>query len=156
LTIPKVIVPFQIERGAIGIEVPAIEGLQRVYPQVGMNGRIRFAVSQEVLSNARIITISGEFDSAAADEARPVLMAAAADPDRVLVIDLTGCRFLDSIAIALIVGAARPLINGQIKIAIAAARGSEVIEVLRLTGIDRTIPILPNVELALASALEIE
>ena len=121
-----------------------------------MNGRIRFEVSQEVLPNARIITISGEFDTAAADEARPVLMAAAADPDRALVIDLTGCEFLDSMAIALIVGASRPLINGQIKIAIAAARGSEALQILRLAGIDKTIPVLPNAELALFSALEIE
>jgi anti-anti-sigma factor len=90
-----------------------------------MDGRIRFAISQEVLPNARVVTISGEFDSPVAEEAGPVLMAASSDPDRVLVIDLTACEFLDSTAIALIVGAARPLI-------------------------------LPDVELALASALEIE
>ncbi len=91
----------------------------------------------------------------APDEAHPVLMAAG-DPDRVLVIDLTDCDFLDSTAIALIVGAARPLINGQIKIAIAAKRDSEVVQILRLAGIDKTIPVLPTAELALWSALEIE
>jgi anti-anti-sigma factor len=121
-----------------------------------MDGRLRFTVAQEVLPNARIITIAGEFDASAADEARPVLMTAAADPDRVLVIDLTGCEFLDSMAIALIVGASRPLINGQIKIAIAASRESEALQILRLAGIDKTIPVLPNAELALFSALEIE
>jgi anti-anti-sigma factor len=121
-----------------------------------MDGRIRFAVSQEVLPQARVVTIAGEFDAAVAGEAEPVLLAASADPDRALVIDLLGCTFLDSTAIALIVGAARPLINGQIKVAIAAAGGSEPLQILHLAGIDRTIPVLPTTELALASALEVE
>jgi anti-anti-sigma factor len=121
-----------------------------------MEGQIRFAVFEEVLPDARVITISGEFDAASVAEASAVLMAASADPDRALVINLLGCTFLDSTAIASIVGAARPLINGQIKVAIAAARGSEPEQILRLAGIDHTIPVLSSVELALASALEIE
>lgn len=121
-----------------------------------MDGRIRFTLSHEVLESARIVSITGEFDAASAGEAEPVLMAAAADPERVLVIDLVECAFIDSTAMALIVGAARPLINGQIKIAIAAREGSEVVQILQMAGIDRTIPILPTAELALQSALEIE
>jgi hypothetical protein len=54
------------------------------------------------------------------------------------------------------IGAARPLINGQVKIAIAARSGSEVVQILSLAGIDKTIPVLPTAELALWSALEIE
>jgi anti-anti-sigma factor len=121
-----------------------------------MEGPIRFAVSEEVLPNARVIRIVGEFDAAATGQAEPVLVSAAADPDRALVIDLLGCTFLDSLGIALIVGAARPLINGQVKVAIAAIPGSAPMQVLRLAGIDRTIPVLPTTELALASAVEIE
>ena len=121
-----------------------------------MDGQIRFAVSEEVLPDARVVTISGEFDAASAREAGPLLVTASSDPERALVIDLLGCTFLDSTAIAEIVGAARPLINGQVKIAIAAARGSDALQILRLAGIDRTIPVLPSIELALASALEIE
>jgi anti-anti-sigma factor len=121
-----------------------------------MEGQIRFAVFQEVLPDARVIRISGDFDAASVDRANAVLGVASSDPERALVIDLLGCTFLDSMAIAAIMGAARPLINGQIKIAIAAERGSDVYEILRLAGIDRTIPVLPTTELALASAVEIE
>ena len=121
-----------------------------------MEGQIRFEVSHEVLPAAHIITISGDFDAASVDRANVVLSAASADPERALVIDLLACTFLDSMAIAAIVGAARPLINGQTKVSIAAGRGSEVYEILSLAGIDRTIPILPTTELALASAVEIE
>ncbi len=117
---------------------------------------MHFTLSQEVLTDARIVSIAGEFDAACADEAHAVLMSASADPDRALVIDLTECEFLDSTGIALIVGAARPLINGQVKVAIAAKQDSEVVQILQLAGIDRTIPVLPTAELALWSALEIE
>jgi anti-anti-sigma factor len=121
-----------------------------------MEGQTHFEVSQEVLPDARIIRISGEFDVASVDRANAVLRAASSDPGRALVIDLLACTFLDSMAIAAIVGAARPLINGQIKVAIAAGRGSAAFEILTLAGIHRTIPILPTTELALASAVEIE
>jgi anti-anti-sigma factor len=121
-----------------------------------MDGKVRFGLSQEVRANARVVAIAGEFDAAGAQEAGAMLMAASADPNRVLVIDLTECEFLDSTAIAVIVGAARPLINGQIKIAIAARDDSEVAHLLQLSGIDRTIPVLPTAELALQSALAIE
>ena len=121
-----------------------------------MDGDIRFSLSEEVRDDARVVSIAGEFDAVGAEEARPALMAASSDPERALVIDLTDCRFLDSMAIALIVGASRPLINGQIKIAIAARRGSEVAQILEMSGIDRTIPVLPTAKLALESALAIE
>jgi anti-anti-sigma factor len=109
-----------------------------------------------VRANARVVAIAGEFDTAGAQEAGAMLMAASADPERVLVIDLTECEFLDSTAIALIVGASRPLINGQTKVAIAAREDSEVVHILELAGIDRTIPVLPTAELALRSALAVE
>ena len=121
-----------------------------------MNERARFALTEDVRADARIVAIAGEFDATCAEEARPILTAASSDPDRALVINLIDCEFLDSTAIALIVAAARPLINGQIKVAIAARSESEVVQILRLAGIDRTIPILPTAELALWSALEIE
>lgn len=112
-----------------------------------------FAVFEEVTADARIVSIQGEFDALSAAEAGPVLLRASADPDRVLVIDLTTCTFLDSSAIAAIVGAARALMNGQIKIAIACEPGSEPMRILRLAGIDRTVPVLPDAALALESAL---
>jgi len=121
-----------------------------------MDGQHRFVLSQEVRVEARIVAIVGEFDAGGLSEAEPLLMAASADPERALVIDLTECEFLDSTAIALIVGAARPLINGQIKVAIAAKRDSEVAQILELAGIDKTIPVLPTAKLALEKALEIE
>ena len=82
-----------------------------------------------------------------------MLEIASADRERVLVIDLTACTFIDSSGLAALVGAARALTNGQIRISIACVEDSDVLAVLELAGIDRTIPILPTVEAALTAAL---
>ena len=115
-----------------------------------------FDLSEAVLANARIVAIAGEFDLGVADRARPVLDRASGDPERALVLDLLQCTFLDSTAIALIVGAARALTNGQSKIAIACMPDTDVRDMLRLTGIDKTIPVAPTVSEALEAALAAE
>ena len=112
-----------------------------------------FAVTEDVRDQARIVKIVGEFDATVAAPAEARLSRASADRERVLVIDLLGCTFVDSTGLAAIVGAARALCNGQIKIAIACQASSGVRATLRLTGIDRTVPILPTVEEALEAAL---
>ena len=112
-----------------------------------------FELLEVVEPEARIVAVRGEFDLHTASQASRVLSIASADPERVLVIDLTECTFLDPTALATIVGAARALTNGQTRIAIACQLGSDPLAVLELAGIDRTIPILPTVERALTAAL---
>lgn len=112
-----------------------------------------FELLEVVEPQARIVAILGELDLGVVERARQVLDVASADRERVLVIDLLACTFIDSSGLAAVVGAARALTNGQIRIAIACDPESEVCAVLELAGIDRTIPILPTVERALAAAL---
>jgi anti-anti-sigma factor len=112
-----------------------------------------FELAEAIDARTRIVAIRGEFDFAVAERANYVLGVASADPERVLVIDLTACTFVDSTALAAIVGAARALTNGQIRIAIACLPGSDVLAMLQLAGIDHTIRILPSVDAALAAAL---
>ena len=114
---------------------------------------MNFELAEAIDAEARIVAIRGDFDFAVAERANAVLGIASADPQRVLVIDLTGCTFVDSTAIAAIVGAARALTNGQIRIAIACRPDSDVLGMLQLAGIDRTIQILPSIEAALEAAL---
>lgn len=115
-----------------------------------------FELTEAVHPNARVVAITGEFDLTVSDEAKPVLSRASADPDRALVLDLLRCTFLDSMALALIVGAARALTNGQSKIAIACVPDSPVRELLRLTGIDQTVPVLGTLAEALEAAMATE
>ena len=115
-----------------------------------------FDLTEAVHPNARIVSIAGEFDLSVADKAERVLGRASSDPERALVLDLTRCSFLDSTAVALIVGAARALTNGQSKIAIASRPESSVADMLRLTGIDQTVPVLATLAEALEAAVAAE
>jgi len=113
----------------------------------------RFEIIEVLEAEARIVGLRGEFDLSSVPRAQPVLEAASSDRERVLVIDLTACTFIDSSGLAALVGAARALTNGQIRISIACEEDSAVMSVLELAGIDRTIPILPTVKAALKAAL---
>jgi anti-anti-sigma factor len=115
-----------------------------------------FDLTEDVQPNARIISIAGEFDLSVASRAERVLARASADPDRALVLDLTRCTFIDSTGVALIVGAARALTNGQSKIAIARRPESPVGDMLRLTGIDQTVPVVATLAEALEAAVASE
>lgn len=117
---------------------------------------MRFAVNEEVRADVRIVSISGEFDFGDAPTARRVLQRAASDRDRSLVVDLTACELIDSAGIATIVGACRPLQNGQAKVAIACPPGSRADESLRLSGVDLSIAIVATVEEAVRVALTTE
>jgi anti-anti-sigma factor len=118
--------------------------------------RMAFDLTEAVHPNARIVSIAGEFDLSVADQAERVLDRASSDPERALVLDLTRCSFLDSTAVALVVGAARALTNGQSKIAIASRPESAVADMLRLTGIDQTVPVLATLAEALEAAVAAE
>ena len=113
-----------------------------------------FEVREDVRPQVRVVSIVGEFDLSNADRARQVLIDAGADPQRSLVIDLTACEFLDSTGLTLIVGAARPLINGQVRVAIACAEGSSVERLLQLSGIDQSIPVLRSIQDAVQRAID--
>jgi anti-anti-sigma factor len=115
---------------------------------------VPFEISQEVRPQARIVSVCGDFDLASANLATEVLTLASADPQRSLVIDLMTCEFIDSTGLAVVVGAARPLINGQVKVAIACAEGSPVARLLRLSGVDQTIPVLNSLEEAVQRAID--
>jgi anti-sigma B factor antagonist len=110
-------------------------------------------VTEEVRARARIVSIVGELDLEGAPTARGVFEGASSDGVRALVVDLTACTFIDSTGISAIVSAARPLQNGQAKVAIAALQGSEPRRALELAGIDRSIVVSDTVEEAVVVAV---
>jgi anti-anti-sigma factor len=114
---------------------------------------MEFEISEQVRDAVRVVSVRGEFDLDHASQAREVLGRAAADLERALVIDLIECTFLDSTAIAVIVGASRPLQNGQAKVAIASTPDSDPWEILALAGVDQSVVVASSVETAMAAAL---
>lgn len=111
-----------------------------------------FDATEEVVRNAWVITILGELDIATSPKVRELLSEAARDGDRPLVIDLTGCEFVDSTGLATLLHGAKPTQNGESNVALVCT-GGEVRKLLELTAIDRTIPVYETLDSAIDAVL---
>ncbi len=111
-----------------------------------------FDATEEVVRNASVITILGELDIATSPKVRELLSEAARDGDRPLVIDLTGCEFVDSTGLATLLHGAKPAQNGESNVALVCT-GGEVRKLLELTAIDRTIPVYETLDSAIDAVL---
>ena len=111
-----------------------------------------FDATEEVVRNASVITILGELDIATSPKVRELLSEAARDADRPLVIDLTGCDFVDSTGLATLLHGAKPAQNGESNVALVCT-GGEVRKLLELTAIDRTIPVYETLDSAIDAVL---
>jgi len=111
-----------------------------------------FDATEEVVRNASVITILGELDIATSPKVRELLTEAARDGDRPLVIDLTGCEFVDSTGLATLLHGAKPAQNGESNVALVCT-GGEVRKLLELTAIDRTIPVYETLDSAIDAVL---
>ncbi|MBA3865432.1 MAG: STAS domain-containing protein [Solirubrobacterales bacterium] len=110
------------------------------------------ATAAKLDDGVRVIAIRGELDlSTAADLEAPLEDAVAAGDSSVL-IDLTGCEFIDSTGIALIVRAWQRLDgadgNGRLVI---CCPNEQVRRVLEITGLNLSIPIHDSRDESLAA-----
>jgi anti-sigma B factor antagonist len=115
----------------------------------------RFEATEKIVTGVRVVEINGELDIATSPRVRELLSAAASDGDRPIVLDLTGCTFIDSTGLATLLHGTKPAQNGESNVAIASL-GGEVRKLLELTAIDRTIPVFDAVEQAVAAVLAVD
>ncbi|HEY5054398.1 MAG TPA: STAS domain-containing protein [Solirubrobacterales bacterium] len=102
-----------------------------------------FKVRSETLDGVRIIAVNGELDLNTAPELEQPLEAALAADGSALVIDLSGCEFIDSTGIALIVRAWQRLgheSNGHGSRFALCCVSDQVQRLLDITGLESTIP----------------
>ena len=111
-----------------------------------------FEATERIVTGVRVVEIRGELDMAASPRVRDLLDAAAADAERPLVVDLSGCEFIDSTGLATLLHGAKPAQNGESNVALVSP-GGEVRRLLELTAIDRTIPVFDTVEKAVDRVL---
>ncbi len=109
-----------------------------------------FKIETEVQPSARVVSIRGEFDIVHAEDAKRVLEEAAADRAYALVLDLTGCAFIDSAGLSAILSVARQRADEE-SVAVAAVPDSELRRMLDLTGISLTLPTFATVDAATAA-----
>lgn len=95
---------------------------------------------EEVSDGLRVVSVRGVVELATAPRLEEPLRRAAGDADRALVVDLTECKFVDSVGLATLLQGAKPLQNGEANVVFVAPDGP-VRKLLALTAVDRTIPV---------------
>ena len=115
----------------------AVKRLQS--PQVMRDG---FRLAMESLDNGtRVLVIEGELDMATASEFESALETAFAGSAPV-VVDLTGCSFLDSTALNVLVRAHR---RGEgRRLSLVVPESSDVLRVFEVTQLDRVLDVQPT------------
>jgi anti-sigma B factor antagonist len=108
-----------------------------------------FTVSVERSATTAIVHVAGELDLATAPQLAEALSAVEGQCDRII-LDVSGLEFMDSTGLRLVVTQHRRATTDGFEFVVAGAAGA-VFEVLRLTGLDVTLPLAPDVRSALSS-----
>jgi anti-sigma B factor antagonist len=101
--------------------------------------------SETTRAGAGVLYVSGELDLASAPRLAEALAELAADP---VVVDLSGCTFLDSAGLGVLLASARALSDSGRSLRVAAV-DPRILRVLEITAVDTLIAVHPDVESAL-------
>lgn len=97
---------------------------------------------------ATVIRLSGELDLASVPAVRERLLALAVDGQVNQVLDLTNLTFMDSAGLGVIVATRRRLRTLQGALVLACPNET-ILRLLRLTSMDKVLPVYPTVDAAL-------
>lgn len=100
---------------------------------------------------ATVVHVAGRLDLTAADRLRQEVHELAESGCQHVVVDLEDVEFIDSSGLGAIVGALKLLRKGGGNLSVAALN-SQALEVMRLTTLDRVIPVFGTVDEALRAA----
>jgi anti-anti-sigma factor len=96
-----------------------------------------------------VALLSGEVDMTNAPQVREQLLDAVPNDALVLVVDLEGCRYLDSAAIEVVFELSRRLQRRRQELRLVVPNGSPLGRVLHLTDVNSVAPIHARLESAL-------
>jgi anti-sigma B factor antagonist len=108
-----------------------------------------FTIAHEDLGDWVVVTVSGEVDMATGPILRDDLLGVLARGNHRVVLDLSNVTFMDSSGLGALLGGHRRarLLGGEVRL---AAPSERVLEILRLTNLDRVFPL----SLTVAAAAE--
>jgi anti-anti-sigma factor len=114
-----------------------------------------FEVRSEANDGVRIIAVHGELDLSTAPELAESLREAVSSSDAALAIDFSGCGFIDSTGIALLVSTRKQLNGdgrgeGPGRLALCGV-SRQVRRVFDITGLEPWMTVYPSLEEALAA-----
>ena len=108
-----------------------------------------FAAAEHLDGQTSVVTVTGEIDLATVPSLEQELLDAAGDRTGELIVDLTGCTFLDSRGLGALTRASARLARSNRPFALVLPNPN-VLKVLRLTGFDEQIEIYPSLTAAVA------
>lgn len=97
-----------------------------------------FTVKAELDGSLQTLLVHGELDQATAPELRTALAETMADARCAVLVDLSGCEFIDSTGLSLLVEAKRRLTGDQRRFGVCCP-DADVRRLLELTGIDQAV-----------------
>lgn len=106
----------------------------------------RATVGVSQVSDAIVVTVSGEIDMTTAPALEQAVLRSLTDQPVTLVIDLTGAQFFSSAGISVLVLAHRRSADGALRV---VATDRVVLRPLELTGLTDDLAIYPSVQAAL-------
>ena len=123
-------------------------GLRRSDRRVTPGASQRFVAATEQLENGLpVVSVMGEVDLATAPALEQTLLGAAEDGPGELIVDLTGCSFLDSKGLAALVATRGRLEHSNRRLALVLSNPS-VMRVFQITQLDELFEIHPSLAAA--------
>lgn len=104
-----------------------------------MGDRVDVVVGTETLEDCTVVSVDGELDMAGAGSLERALSAVAEQP--YVVLDLSGCTFLDSAGVRAIAGAVREADRVAV-----VADDPGIVRVLEIAALDTMVSIHPSLE----------
>lgn len=136
--------------GAVSASALAGEGgaLQRE------DGMLEFTIENQLLADdTRVVSVAGELDMYTAPSFEQQVHAALDDGARV-VIDLTGCSFMDSTALGILLSTRKQLGGKNDRLVLVAAERN-ILKLFEITGLETTFTIVPTRAAALNGAARV-
>ena len=104
----------------------------------------------DIDAETRVVALGGEADAAAAPSFEERLGRAFDDGKRYVVVDLLAAKLIDSRIIGVLMGGRERIEAGGGKLAVACT-DNNLLRLFSLTGIDRSFPIYPSLDQAIAA-----
>lgn len=112
-----------------------------------------FSVETKLLpDDARVVAVAGELDLYTAPQFEEQILDALDNGTARIVVDLSGCEFLDSTALGILVKV-RKRLGDQERRLVLVATDHNIVKVFQITGLDRVFTIVPTRASALNGAV---
>jgi anti-sigma B factor antagonist len=109
------------------------------------------AATDQLESGTPVVSVMGEIDIATAPAFEQTLLGVAEDRTGEVIVDLTGCSFLDSRGLAALVATRARLERANRPLALVLSNPN-VLKIFKLTGFDREFQIYPSLRAAVGAA----